>query len=256
LIDPRAVIHPDTSIADDVEVGPFTVIGPNVEIGAGSKIHSHALIKGPTTIGCNNTIFQFASVGEDCQDLKYSGEPTCLRIGDNNIIRENCTIHRGTVQDNSLTSIGNNNVFMAYVHIAHDCVIGNHCIFSNNATLAGHVKVGDHVILGGFAGVHQFCTIGSYSMMRGASSLFMDLPAYIMVSGNPAKATGMNYEGMRRRGWPSETINALRKAYKVVYRQGHLITEAIEILDEMSIKTPEVKLFADSLRQAKRGIVR
>ena len=256
MIDPRAVIHPDAKIADDVQIGPFSMIGPHVEIGSGSKVHSHVVIKGPTKIGANNTIFQFSSVGEDCQDLKYAGEPTQLTIGDNNIIREGCTIHRGTVQDSGMTHIGNNNVFMAYVHIAHDCIIGNHCILSNNATLAGHVRLGNSVLMGGFTAVHQFCKIGSFSMMRGASSLFMDLPAYVMASGNPAKAAGMNYEGMRRRGWSSETINRLRKAYKVIYRQGNLLADAITILDEMAEDTPEITALSESLKTSERGIIR
>ncbi len=256
MIDPRAIVHPDAKIADDVWVGPFAVIEENVEIGSGSKIYAHTIIKGPTIIGKNNKIFQFASVGEDCQDLKYAGEATWLKIGDNNTIREGCTIHRGTVQDNGETVIGNNNLLMAYVHVAHDCIIGNHCILSNNAALAGHVKLGDSVLLGGFAVVHQFCQIGSYSMMRGMSALFMDLPAYVMASGSPAKASGMNFEGMRRQGWSSEKINLLRKAYKTVYRSGLMVSDALLILNKMAKDSSEIKLFAESIKNSKRGIIR
>ena len=256
MIDPNAAVHPDAQIADDVQIGPFCMIGADVKIGSGSKIHSHVVIKGPTTIGRGNTIFQFSSVGEDCQDLKYGGEKTQLKIGDGNVIRENCTIHRGTVQGGGVTSIGNNNLLMAYVHIAHDCVISNDCILSNNAGLAGHVILGDSVIMGGFTAAHQFCQIGAYSMMRGGSALFMDLPAFVMASGNPAKAAGMNYEGMRRRGWSSKTINALKTSYKIIYKQGRLLSDAIKILEEMAEETPEISMLSNSLKQSRRGIIR
>jgi UDP-N-acetylglucosamine acyltransferase len=211
-IHPTAIIDSSAILADDVIVGAYTIIGAEVELGAGCEISSHVVIKGPTKIGKNNRIFQFATVGEDCQDKKYKGERTFLEIGDNNVIRETCTIHRGTVQDNGITRIGNNNLFMVNVHIAHDCVVGNDCIFANNAGLAGHVKVGDGVIFGGNTGVHQFCQIGSHAMMGGASLVLKDIPAFVMVSGNPAQAAGMNFEGMRRRGWSSETITLLKRA--------------------------------------------
>ncbi len=256
MIDSRAIIHPSARLADDVEVGPFTTIGPDVEIGAGTKIHSHAVIKGPTTIGRNNTIFQFASVGEACQDKKYQGEPTRLEIGDNNTIREGCTIHRGTIQDNSLTRIGNGNLLMAYVHVAHDCLIGNNNIIANNSAVAGHVVVEDDVILGGFTAVHQFCHIGRNSMTAAQTAVFKDIPAYIMASGNPAAPHGMNFEGMRRRGWSDKTIRSLRHAYKVVYRQGLKVNEALEVLQGMVVETPEVKALIDSLQSSTRGIIR
>ncbi|MCL6272000.1 acyl-ACP--UDP-N-acetylglucosamine O-acyltransferase [Sansalvadorimonas sp. 2012CJ34-2] len=256
MIDSRAVIHPSARLADDVEVGPFTIIGPDVEIGAGTKIHSHAVIKGPTTIGCNNTIFQFASVGEDCQDKKYRGEPTRLEIGDNNVIREGCTIHRGTVQDNSLTCIGDGNLLMAYAHIAHDCMIGNNIIIANNSAIAGHVVVEDEVILGGFTAVHQFCHIGRNSMTAAQTAVFKDIPAYIMSSGNPATPHGMNFEGMRRRGWSDKTIRSLRRAYKVLYRQGLKLTEALEVLQGMAVETPEINALINSLQSSSRGIIR
>ncbi|OQX33121.1 MAG: acyl-[acyl-carrier-protein]--UDP-N-acetylglucosamine O-acyltransferase [Oceanospirillales bacterium LUC14_002_19_P2] len=256
MIDSRAIIHPSAQLDRDVEVGPFTVIGPDVEIGAGTKIHSHAVIKGPTRIGKNNTIFQFASVGEDCQDKKYAGEPTRLEIGDNNVIREGCTIHRGTVQDQSLTKIGSNNLLMAYVHVAHDCMVGDHCIFANNTAIAGHVIVGDGVILGGLTTVHQFCQIGAYSMSAAHSAIFKDVPAFIMVSGNPAEAHGMNFEGMRRRGWSDEVIRSLRQAYKVIYRQGLKTSQAVEVLQGMAAETTQVQLLVESLQSSTRGITR
>ncbi len=256
MIDSRAIIHPSAQLDCDVEVGPFTVIGPDVEIGAGTKIHSHAVIKGPTRIGKNNTIFQFASVGEDCQDKKYAGEPTRLEIGDNNVIREGCTIHRGTVQDQSLTKIGSNNLLMAYVHVAHDCVVGDNCIFANNTAIAGHVTVGDGVILGGLTTVHQFCQIGAYSMSAAHSAIFKDVPAFIMVSGNPAEAHGMNFEGMRRRGWSDEVIRSLRQAYKVIYRQGLKTAQAVEVLQGMAAETSQVQLLVKSLQSSTRGITR
>ena len=256
MIDSRAIIHPSAQLDRDVEVGPFTVIGPDVEIGAGTKIHSHAVIKGPTRIGKNNTIFQFASVGEDCQDKKYAGEPTRLEIGDNNVIREGCTIHRGTVQDQSLTKIGSNNLLMAYVHVAHDCMVGDNCIFANNTAIAGHVIVGDGVILGGLTTVHQFCQIGAYSMSAAHSAIFKDVPAFIMVSGNPAEAHGMNFEGMRRRGWSDEVIRSLRQAYKVIYRQGLKTSQAVEVLQGMAAETTQVQLLVESLQSSTRGITR
>ncbi|WP_211825614.1 acyl-ACP--UDP-N-acetylglucosamine O-acyltransferase [Kistimonas asteriae] len=256
MIDSRAIIHPSAQLDRDVEVGPFTVIGPDVEIGAGTKIHSHAVIKGPTRIGKNNTIFQFASVGEDCQDKKYAGEPTRLEIGDNNTIREGCTIHRGTVQDQSLTKIGSNNLLMAYVHVAHDCMIGDNCIFANNTAIAGHVIVGDGVILGGLTTVHQFCQIGAYSMSAAHSAIFKDVPAFIMVSGNPAEAHGMNFEGMRRRGWSDDVIRSLRQAYKVIYRQGLKTSQAVEVLQGMTSETRQVQLLVESLQSSTRGITR
>ncbi|CAM3689216.1 acyl-ACP--UDP-N-acetylglucosamine O-acyltransferase [Parendozoicomonas haliclonae] len=256
MIDSRAVIHPSARLADDVEVGPFTTIGPDVEIGAGTKIHSHVVIKGPTTIGRNNTIFQFSSVGEECQDKKYRGEPTRLEIGDNNIIREGCTLHRGTVQDNSLTRIGSNNLLMAYVHVAHDCLVGDNCILANNTALAGHVVVDNDVILGGFTTVHQFCRIGRGSMTAAGTGLFKDLPAYIMASGSPAEAHGMNFEGMRRRGWSDDTIRALRRAYKVIYRQNLKLTEAVEVLQGMAEQAPQIEVLVSSLLGSTRGIVR
>ena len=256
MIDSRAIIHSSVQLGRDVEVGPFTVIGSDVEIGAGTRIHSHAVIKGPTRIGENNTIFQFASVGEDCQDKKYAGEPTRLEIGDNNIIREGCTIHRGTVQDRGQTTIGSNNLLMAYVHVAHDCRVGDGCVFANNTAVAGHVVVGDGVIFGGLTTVHQFCQIGAYSMSAAHSAISKDVPAFIMVSGNPAEAHGMNFEGMRRRGWSGDVIRSLRQAYKVIYRQGLKMSQALEVLQGMAVETSQIQLLIESLQSSTRGITR
>ena len=254
-IHPSAIVEPGAIIGAGVTVGPWTYIGSGVEVGSGTRIHSHVVLKGPTVIGKNNTIYQFSSVGEACQDKKYTGEPTRLVIGDNNIIRECCTIHRGTVQDKWLTSIGNNNLLMAYVHIAHDCVIGNDCILANNSALAGHVVVDDGAILGGYTVVHQFCRIGSFSMTAGQSALFKDLPAFVMVSGNPAKPHGMNFEGMRRRGYSKELISRLKQCYKIIYRQGLRTGDAIEQLQGME-PGPEIQLLIDSLLSSTRGITR
>ncbi|EZQ18744.1 acyl-ACP--UDP-N-acetylglucosamine O-acyltransferase [Pseudomonas sp. G11-1] len=255
-IHPQAIVDPAARLADDVEVGPWTLIGPDVEIGAGTVIGPHVVVRGPTTIGQGNRIFQFASVGEDCQDKKYHGEPTRLVIGDNNVIREGCTLHRGTVQDRGVTTIGSNNLLMAYVHIAHDCIVGDNIIMANNATIAGHVHVGDGVILGGYTTVHQFCHIGAWSMSAANSAVFKDIPAFVMVGGNPASAHGMNFEGMRRRGYSQELIAALRRAYKVVYRQGKTLQEALQLLDDEASQYPEVALYRDSILASTRGITR
>ena len=254
-VHPTVIVEPGARIGEDVEVGPWTYIGADVEVGKGTRINSHVVVKGPTVIGNNNRIFQFSSVGEECQDKKYAGEPTRLVIGDNNIIREGCTIHRGTIQDQWLTSIGSNNLLMAYVHVAHDCVIGDNCIIANNVALAGHVIVGDSVILGGYTTVHQFCKIGSFSMSAAHTALFKDVPAFIMSSGNPAEAHGMNFEGMRRRGYSSELISKLRQCYKIIYRQGLRAAEAIDRLESME-SLPEVQLLIDSLKSSTRGITR
>lgn len=256
LIDPSAIIDPTAKLADDVKVGPWTVIGPGVEIGAGSIIASHVVLKGPTRIGRNNHIYQFSSVGEDTPDLKYQGEATRLVIGDNNVIREGVTIHRGTVQDRSETTIGNHNLIMAYVHVGHDSVIGDHCILVNNTALAGHVHMGDWAILSGFTLVHQYCRIGAHSFTAMGTAVGKDIPAFITVAGNPAVARSMNFEGMRRRGFSEETIRALRRAYKTVYRKSLTVDEALEALLESEAQFPEVALFCESIRQSSRGITR
>ncbi|MGI0115977.1 acyl-ACP--UDP-N-acetylglucosamine O-acyltransferase [Zooshikella sp. RANM57] len=256
MIDPRAIIDPSAKLAADVEIGPWTYVGPNVEIDSGTVVHSHVVLKGPMQIGKNNRIFQFASVGEDCQDKKYKGEPTRLEIGDNNIIREGCTIHRGTIQDNGVTKIGNNNLLMAYVHIGHDCILTNDIIMANNAAIAGHVYIGESVILGGYSTVHQFCQVGAFSMSAAHTAVFKDIPAFVTVSGNPAAAHGMNYEGMRRRGYSAELINVLRRCYKIIYRQGLTLKGAITELEQWSSEYDEVQRLIDSLLSSNRGITR
>ncbi len=256
LIDPSAIIDPSARLADDVMVGPWTIIGPEVEIGAGSIIASHVVIKGPTRIGCHNHIYQFSSIGEDTPDLKYQGEATRLVIGDYNVIREGVTIHRGTVQDRSETTIGDHNLIMAYAHIGHDSVIGNHCILVNNTALAGHVHMDDWAILSGFTLVHQYCRIGAHSFTAMGTAVGKDIPAFITAAGNPAEARSMNFEGMRRRGFSEEAIQALRRAYKTVYRKGLTVDEALQTLAESEAEFPEVALFCDSIRQSSRGITR
>jgi UDP-N-acetylglucosamine acyltransferase len=256
MIHPAAIVDPSARIADDVEIGPWTLIGADVEIGAGSRIASHVVIKGPTIIGRNNQILQFSTIGEATPDMKYKGEPTRLVIGDNNMIREGVTIHRGTVQDRNETTIGDHNLLMAYVHIGHDSVIGNRCIFVNNASLAGHVHVGDWAILGGYALVHQFCHIGAHAFLGASTYVTKDVPAYVLVAGNPAEASNINVEGLKRRGFSSEAINALRKAYKIIYRQGMNVDEVLAELQVMASAQPEVQLLVDSLKNSTRGIVR
>ncbi|HVL01654.1 MAG TPA: acyl-ACP--UDP-N-acetylglucosamine O-acyltransferase [Dongiaceae bacterium] len=255
MIHPQAIVDPKAQLADDVSVGPWTYIGPDVQIDSGTRIESHAAIKGPTRIGKNNRIFQFSVVGEDTPDLKYKGEPTRLVIGDNNTIRECVTIHRGTVQDRSETTIGNNNLLMAYVHVGHDSVIGNHCILVNNTALAGHVWVGDFANLSGFTLVHQFVRIGAYSFSAMGTAIGKDVPAFVTVQGNPAEARSMNFEGMKRRGFDEDTIKALRNAYKIVYRQNLTLDQALVELEAMQ-PLPQLQLFIDSLKSSTRGITR
>lgn len=255
-IHPQAIVDPSAKIAQNVEIGPFSVIGPDVEIGEGTKVMSHVVIKGPTSIGKNNTIFQFSSVGEDCQDKKYAGEPTRLEIGDDNIIRESCTIHRGTIQDIGVTTIGSRNLLMAYVHVAHDCVVGNDCILANTTTLAGHVHVDDFVILGGGTMVHQFCKIGTQSMSAGGSIVLRDIPAFVMASGQSASAYGLNTEGLKRRGVDSRDILELKRAYKTLYRKGLRTEEALAELELVAQTNEHVAAFVESIKRSDRGIIR
>ena len=256
MIDSRADIDPRAQLADDVEVGPWTLIGPDVVIESGCRIASHVVLKGPTHIGRNNRIFQFATVGDECQDKKYKGEPTRLEIGDNNVIREGCTIHRGTVQDKGVTKIGNDNLLMAYVHVAHDCIVGDHTVLANNVALAGHVRVGDHSILGGFTAVHQFCQVGSHVMCGTGTVLLQDIPDYVMANGNTAKPHGINAEGLRRRGFSADSIQAIKRAYKIIYRQGLKVDEAIDQLQLLVQQQPAVQLMIDALKSSSRGIIR
>ncbi|WP_374962704.1 acyl-ACP--UDP-N-acetylglucosamine O-acyltransferase [Spongiibacter tropicus] len=255
-IDPRAIIDPTAIIAADVKIGPWTLVGPHVELGEGCDIRSHVVLNGPTRIGKNNTIYQFSTVGEDTPDLKYKGEPTELIVGDDNIIREGVTIHRGTVQDQGKTVIGSDNLIMAYAHIGHDSVVGDHCILVNNASLAGHVVVGDWAILSGYSLVHQFCHIGAHSFSGFGCHISKDVPAYVTVSGSPAEAKTINVEGLKRRGFSAEAIAAIRRAYKIIYRHGLTVEEALAALQPLIDEQPTVGLMADSLKNSQRGIVR
>ena len=218
MIDPRAIVHLNAELAPDVKVGPYSIIGPDVQIDAGTEIGPHVVINGPTTIGKDNSIYQFASIGEDPQDKKYADELTRLEIGDRNVIREFCTMHRGTQQDQGVTLIGDDNLFMAYTHVAHDCVVGNHVIMANGASIAGHVHVDDHVILGGFTLVHQFTQIGEFSFSAMGSAITQDVPPYVMVGGRPTRPHGINSVGMERNGKSPEVIRQIRKAYKILYK--------------------------------------
>ena len=256
MIHPTALIDPSAELDSSVAVGPYSVIGPDVRIGRDSVIESHVVIKGPTTIGERNHIFQFSSVGEATPDLKYAGEPTTLTIGNDNVIRESATIHRGTVQDRGDTSIGDHNLIMCYVHIGHDSVIGNNTILVNNTALAGHVEIGDWAILSGYTLVHQFCKIGQHSFSGMGTAIGKDVPAYVTVSGSPAEARTINAEGLRRRGFSDAAIAELRRAFKVIYRQGLTLDVALERLTEMAADVPEIDPLIDSLRQSERGIVR
>ncbi len=255
-IHPTAIVSDSAVLADDVELGAYCVIGNEVVVEAGCRIGSHVVINGPTRIGRSNRIYQFCSLGDDPQDKKYAGEPTRLEIGNNNTIREFCTISRGTVQDQGLTTIGNDNWIMAYVHIAHDCRIGNQCIFANNATLAGHVHVDDWAIFGGFTGAHQFCRIGAHSFLGMYAGTSRDVPAYTMISGQPPSPKGINSEGLKRRGFSAEQVRNIRNAYRVVYRSGLKLTEAIAELEGQIADSPELELFVKSLKSSERGIIR
>jgi len=256
MIHSTAIVADKAVIADGVEIGPYTVIGDGVEISAGTRIDSHVVINGPTTIGADNHIYQFASIGDDPQDKKYAGEPTRLVIGDRNTIREFCTISRGTTQDRGETTIGDDNWIMAYVHIAHDCVVGSKTIMANNATLAGHVHVGDWVILGGFSGAHQFCRIGAHAFLGMYCGVNRDVPAYTMVSGQPAVARGINSEGLKRRDFSAEQIRNIKNAYRITFRQGKRKEDAIEEIAELAKSQPELDLFLASLRSSERGLTR
>ena len=255
-VHPTAIVHETATIGANVEIGPYTIIGARVEIGDDCWIAPHAVVNGPTKMGKGNKIFQFASVGEDCQDLKYNGEETFLEIGDNNVFRESCTIHRGTVQDQSTTIIGNNNLLMAYVHVGHDCILGNNIILSNNATLAGHVKLANNVIIGGLSALHQFTRVGEYAMVGGCSAVNKDIPPYFLVSGNYAQAQSINSVGLKRRGFSSATIMEIKRAYKALCRDGNSLQEAKDIIAAKIDDCPELKVLHDFLQEESRGIVR
>ena len=257
LIDSRAVIDPSAKLGRNVEVGPYAIIGPDVEIGDDCWIGAHAVVKGPTTMGRENRIHQFASIGEDPQDKKYGGEPTRLEIGDRNLFRECVTVNRGTVQDRGVTTIGNDNWIMAYCHIAHDCAVGNNTVFSNNASIAGHVTIQDHSILAAFSMIHQFCRIGAYSFIGFASGITQDVPPFVMTMGGyDAKPHTINAEGLKRHGFDQDRIRTVRRAYKILYKSGLRLEQARVELEKLGADEPLVKMMADFLRDGKRGIIR
>ncbi len=256
MIHPAAIVDSGARIGANVEIGPYSIIGPDVEIGDGTEIGPHVVIKGHTRIGRENRIFQFCSLGEMPQDKKYAGEPTRLEIGDRNTIREFCTFNLGTVQGGGVTSVGDDNWIMAYVHIAHDCHVANKTIFANGASLAGHVTVDDLVIFGGFTGVHQFCRIGAHVITAASSLVLQDVPPYLMVAGNTTQPYGIHVEGLRRRGFTSEAITELKRAYRTLYKSGLLLEEAKGKLAEQAKTQPDVQLMVDFLETSKRGIIR
>jgi len=255
-IHPTAIIDPKAELDSSVTVGAYSVIGANVKVDAGTTIASHVVLQGPTTIGKNNQIFQFSSLGEAPQDKKYRGEPTTLEIGDNNTIREFCTFNRGTIQDKGATKIGNDNWIMAYVHIAHDCTIGNNTILANNSSLAGHVDIHDFAILGGFTLIHQFCKVGEHVITAVGSVVFKDVPPYVTAAGYDAKPHGINSEGLKRRGFSPESITQIKRAYKALYRNGLSLEEAKVELANMQKDCPEIIMLSDFLTVSTRGIVR
>ncbi|MFA6038013.1 MAG: acyl-ACP--UDP-N-acetylglucosamine O-acyltransferase [Legionellales bacterium] len=257
MIDSQARIHPNAKIAPDAHIGPWTIIGEHVEIGSGTWIGSHVVIEGPTKIGANNKIFQFASIGGEPQDKKYQGEQTSLEIGDHNVIREYCTLNRGTVQGGKVTQIGNHNLLMANVHVAHDCKLGDHIVIANNSAMGGHVTVNDRAILSGFVAIHQFCTIGEFSFISGGSLVTKDILPYVLVAPGERRATviGVNSEGLKRHGFTSEEITQVQRAYKIIYRKGLPLKEAVAQLQEMVKEAPRVQLMLDFIQQPGRGIV-
>lgn len=256
MIDARAVVSPEARLAADVSVGPFAVIGPKVEIGPRTIVAAHAVINGPTVLGADNHVFQFASLGDAPQDKKYRGEPTRLVIGDRNVFREYCTVNRGTTHDQGVTRIGDDNLFMATAHVAHDCVVGNQTVFANGAVLGGHVEIGDWVILGGLSAVHQFAKVGAHAFLAGGAMARQDVPPYVMVSGDPAAPHAVNAEGLKRRGFTEEQIRAIRDAYRIVYRSDLRLSEALERLEPQAQARPELRTFVDFIRSSTRSIVR
>lgn len=251
-----AIVDPSAKLAPDVEVGAYAVIGAGVEIDAGTRIGPHVVVNGPTRIGRNNVIFQFASIGDAPQDLSYKGEPTGLEIGDRNTFRECVTINRGTVKDKGVTRIGSDNLFLAYSHVAHDCVIGDHCVFSNSVGIAGHVEVGDWVIFGAYSGVHQFAKVGSHAFLANNTAATYDIPPYLTVEGRPAVPRIVNEIGLKRRGYTPEQVRNIRNAFRVLYRSGLKLAEAVEQLNVLAQTQPEIKSFVEFIENSKRGIAR
>jgi UDP-N-acetylglucosamine acyltransferase len=256
VIDSHAIVSPQAELAADVTVGPFSLIGPEVRIGPGTIVGPHVVITGRTTIGAHNHIYQFASLGDAPQDKKYAGEPTRLEIGDRNVFRESSTMNRGTIHDKGVTRIGHDNLFMAYSHVAHDCVVGSNTVFANCASLAGHVEIGDWVILGGLSAVHQHCKVGAHAFLAGGAIVTRDVPPYVMVAGNPSAPHAVNSEGLKRRGFSEEQVRSVRDAYRLVYRSGLKLSEALERLEPPAARQPELRLFVDFIRSSTRSIIR
>lgn len=255
-IDPRAVIEPGAKLAADVVVGPYAIIGANVEIGPGCRIGPHSVVTGWTRLGANNQIFQFSSIGDAPQDKKYAGEPTRLEIGDRNVFREYVTVNRGTTHDEGVTRIGNDNLFMAYTHVAHDCRIGNHVVMANVATLAGHVEIGDHVIMGGLSAVHQFCKIGAHAFIANNTAVTRDVPPYVMAVGHPAEPHSVNATGISRRGFSAEQVRNIKNAYKLLYRSDLPLEQAIAAITAAAESQPELRAFVDFFPRSNRSLIR
>ncbi|HEY6482383.1 MAG TPA: acyl-ACP--UDP-N-acetylglucosamine O-acyltransferase [Steroidobacteraceae bacterium] len=256
MIDPHALVSPKAVLAQDVRVGAFTIIGPDVEIGPRTIVGPHVVIQGPTRIGADNHFFPFASIGDAPQDKKYKGEPTRLEIGDRNVFRESCTVNRGTTHDKGVTRIGNDNLFMAYSHVAHDCLVGDNAVFANCAALGGHVEIGDWVILGGLTAVHQFAKIGAHAFLAGGAIVTRDVPPYVMVAGNPAEPHAVNSEGLKRRGFDEEQIRNVREAYRILYRSDLRLADALERLQPLARSCAEIRSFVDFIGASTRSIVR
>lgn len=259
-IHPTAVVDPKAELAADVEIGPYCVVGPKVTVGEGTVLDSHVVVGGRTAIGRGNRFFPFCAIGGVPQDKKYAGEDTALVIGDGNTVREHCTISLGTAQGGGVTRVGSDNWIMASVHVAHDCIVRDHTIMANNVTLAGHVTIGDWVVVGGLSGVHQFCSIGAHAMAGGGSVILRDIPPFVICNGNPCEPHGINSEGLKRRGFDADTINLLRRAYKLIYRDGRTVAEAVTALDELVAEAPAsapaIALLRDFVRDSPRGIIR
>ena len=255
-IDPRAVVAEGAKLAPGVEVGAYAIIGPDVEIGEGTVIGPHAIVTGWTRLGARNKVFQFASIGDAPQDKKYAGEPTRVEIGDGNVFREYVTVNRGTAKDKGVTRIGDDNLFMASSHVAHDCVVGSHCVFANLATLAGHVEIGDHVILAGFTGVHQFCKIGSHAFIANNTAVTRDVPPYIMAVGHPAEPHSVNATGLSRRGFSPEQVRNIKNAFRTLYRSDLPLEEAVMRLREAAATQPEIVPFVEFIGRSTRSLVR
>ena len=256
MIDPRAIISPKAQLAADVTVGPFSIIGPDVVLGPGTVIGPHVVLNGPMRMGTGNRVHQFASLGDAPQDKKYAGEPTRLEIGDRNVFRESSTINRGTTHGRGVTTIGDDNLFMAYSHVAHDCIVGNNLVFANCATLGGHVEVGDWVIIGGLSAVHQFCKIGPYAFVAGGCPVTRDVPPYVMVAGNPAEPHSINSVGLKRRGFTDDQVRNIRNAFRVLYRSDLLLADAVAQLTELGTTQPEVAAFVEFIGKSERSLIR